>query len=349
MKIAILIVSYHAKKYLPDLLESLQKLDTDGLDVQTIFVDNSSDDTADVIEREYPQSIVLRQKENTGFAEGNNIGMRYALAQHTDAVVLLNQDTFVEHHWLQELVRVAWSDARIGSVQALIRLYPDRDKLNSTGNLLHFLGFGFCRDYREYVEKARQYADASDIVYGSGAAVLYKADVLRAVGLFDKDFFLYHEDTDLALRARLAGWRNVLAPRAVVYHKYEFSRSIKKYYWMERNRWWIMLLFLRWRTLFLLLPTLLLMEFGQFGFSLARGWWKEKLQVYAWLLNPAHWPLLHAKRRLRQDLRIITDKELTRDWVGIISYQEIANPILDKVVNPVFDGYWHIVRKLMQW
>ncbi len=349
MKIAVIIVSYNAKDtFLPDLITSLKAQDTAGLDVEIIFVDNSQDDSADYIEQEYPQGIVLRQKRNTGFAEGNNIGMRYALDKGYEAIVLLNQDTIVEKNWLQELVRAAMSNKQIGSVQAVMRLHPDTDKLNSTGNLLHFLGFGFCRDYREPIIKERDYGEVPEIVYGSGAAVLYKAEVLQKVGLFDEDFFLYHEDTDLALRTCLAGWKNVLAPKSVIYHKYEFSRSIKKYYWIERNRFWILLFFLKWRTLFLILPTLLLMEIGQFGFSMMRGWWKEKLKVYTWLVNPAHWPLMRAKRALRQDLRTITDSELTKDWVGTISYQEIENPLLDKAVNPVFEGYWRVVRKFIK-
>ena len=96
---------------------------------------------------------------------------------------------------------------------------------------------------------------------------------------FNEDLFIYHEDLDLGWRLWLQAFRCLLAPQSVVYHKYDFSRSISKYYYMERNRYIVSLQNYKVATLIILLPAWLAMELGLLAFSLFSGFWKDKLKT----------------------------------------------------------------------
>lgn len=361
-RVSIIIVSYNHARYLRACFGSLDKIDYPRDRVQVTLVDNkSSDDTVRLAQTElFDPSLqrtagglsarLVASEINTGFAGGNNLAMREAMEAGFDYVFLLNPDTEVEPVFLTEAVKMAESDPKIGAVQPLLLLHPDTDRVNSIGNAIHFLGFGYCQGYREKWNPARiPELDGRDIAYASGAGVLIRTDVLRRVGLFDETLFAYHEDLDLSWRLRLAGYRVVLASKSVVYHKYEFSRSIKKYYWMERNRYIVHAKNLKWGTLFLIAPAMILMEIGLWLFAFRSGWWREKIRVMAYLWNPAHWIQITQAHRQIQKTRVVPDRDIVKFFTAEISYQEIANPLLKYVGNPLLKLYWAIIRPLIRW
>lgn len=186
--------------------------------------------------------------------------------------------------------------------------------------------------------------------YASGAGVLIRAKVLEEIGgLFDPSYFMYHEDVDLAWRARLTGYNVMLAPDSVIFHRYEFSKSIKKFYWMERNRHLTNLVCYRWRTLLLLMPVYLVMELGTLVFALKSGWGKEKMHSWAHFLKPSTWRWIGARRRLIQRSRKKSDHEMLGFMTGMIVNQEVEQPILTHVVNPVCRIYLFLLRTLVRW
>jgi GT2 family glycosyltransferase len=201
----------------------------------------------------------------------------------------------------------------------------------------------------EEIERWRKRDSLLRIAYCSGAGVLLRASALKEIGLFDEELFLYHEDLDLGWRFRLAGYENVLAPNSVVYHKYEFSRSIAKWYWMERNRFLVLAKNYHVATLVLILPALIIMEFGLLAFSFRSGWWREKLKGYAYLARPHSWRTLRRKRREVQHRRCVSEKEIVRFFTGTVASQEVMNPILRYFANPIFQAYWNIVRRVIFW
>ena len=158
----------------------------------------------------FPAAHVVENHANLGFAEGSNVGLRIALAAGARYVVLLNPDTVVEPQWLEELVRSAEVDDTIGVCQSKIYRYPASSPpvINTVGNRLHYTGVGWCGHLDE-VDRG-QFADDVEIPYASGAAMLVKSDVVRDIGLLDADLFMYHDDLDWSLRARLRGHRIVL-------------------------------------------------------------------------------------------------------------------------------------------
>ena len=160
--------------------------------------------------------IIIKNEKNYGFAEGNNIGMKYALkALNPDYVLVLNNDTVVDEEFLGEVVKVAESDEKIGSVQSLL-LRPGGEVIDSLGQEL--LRWG-ARD-KEINSKAKTYNFKNLEIFGAcAAAALYRCKLLKEIGFFDKDFFVIYEDVDLSWRIRLSGFISILASKSVVYHK----------------------------------------------------------------------------------------------------------------------------------
>jgi GT2 family glycosyltransferase len=175
---------------------------------------------------------------------------------------------------------------------------------------------------------------------------LLRTKALRAIGLLDDSLFMYHEDLDLGWRLWRAGWRCVLAPDAVVYHAYEFSRSITKFYLMERNRWLVLFENMSIRTLILIAPALLLLEIGMLPYGMLKGWGWAKLRAMAFFLRPSTWSLIAKKRREKQATFRVPERVLLNRFVGTITDQEVANPLVTHVVNPLFSFYWRCVRKI---
>lgn len=356
-RVAIIYLAYNSRPYLEEVTASVERLNYPKDKIDFIIVDNDSPDkSADMIrELVLPKSGVtlptvtfFPNSENVGFAAGNNIGINHALLDGADYVFLLNNDAKFHPDALKEAVQLAESDTRIGSVQSLMLLWQDPETVNSTGGMVHFLGFGFVRDNGRPVSELTV-REGEEIAYASGAAVLYRASVLKHVGLLDADLFLYHEDLELGWRIRLAGYKNVLSRESIVYHKYEFKRSIQKFYWMERNRILVHFSHLRVGTLLLLLPLLLLMEAALLVFAVKGGWLKQKLFVYASLLSPKWWKYVLHKRRESARIRKAMDKEIVSIFTPAIAHQETSSFAVEAIGNPILTLVWGILKRLIVW
>lgn len=297
-----------------------------------------------------PKVTLIANNENLGFAGGNNVGIKYALENDFDYVFLHNNDAFVSANFLEPLVEVMEKDKNIGAAQSLLLLHPETELINSAGNAAHYLGFGFCWGYRQKLNEANL-PPVKEIAYASGAGILMRADLLKKYGLLDEDFFLYHEDFEYCYRLKAVGYKIVLVRDSRVFHKYQFSRSITKYFWMERNRYGILLEFFKWPTLFLIAPMLILLEVSLMLFALKGGWFGERLKVYKYWFDSENWRVWLRKRKKIQSIRKISDRELLKEAVSKVLFQEkeMENPLLLYVGNPVMAVYWWVVRKVMWW
>jgi len=366
-KVAIILVNYkdYAEKYLAECFNSLKKQDYSG-EMKVFITDNESTEES----YNYIKSVlgdenitplvrgveIVRNKINDGFAKGNNDAMKRALGQGFPYIILFNLDTVIEIDCVRKMVEAAnpphppLEGGQVGAVQARLMLWPDKDKINSLGNVTHFLGFGYASGYNEKYNPLSPpcQGGVKEICYPSGAAVLFTKEALEKVGLFDEEFWMYNEDQDLGWRLWLAGYRCVLAPDAIVYHKYEFSRSIKKYYFLDRNRIIAMLKNYRLATLVLIFPAFVLMEVGLIFFAFKNGWFYEKIKVYNYFLNLANWRKIMAERKKVQESRTVCDRKIIKMFSGRIWYQEIGETRL-KVANVIFNAYWKIVRVLIRW
>ena len=356
-RVAIVYLSYNGKKYLDEVFSSLRQLNYPEAKLEIIAVDNDSKDGSAEWLRTQEGITFFPSETNLGFAEGNNLGMNHALLGGVDYVYLLNGDAKLHPDAIMEAVKVAESDASVGSVQSRIMLWHQPEIINATGGMVHFLGFGFVKDNGQRwvdiesqdlpLQRGDTGGSGREIAYSSGAAVLYRASVLRKVGLLDPFLFLYHEDLELGWRIRLSGFNNVLATESIAYHDYEFSRSIQKFYWMERNRVLVHFSHLTWRSLFVLAPLMAFVELGLLLFALKGGWLKEKFLVYVSLLSPRSWKYVAKKRRESQAIRSVTDKDIVSLWTAKIEHQATSSPLVDKVANPVMGVLWSILKRFI--
>lgn len=344
-KIAIITPSYNGIKYLPDFLSSLNGMDYPKKLLKILIIDNcSSDDSVEYIKKNYPEIEVIQNSENVGFTEGNNIGYAWAREQEVDYLVLLNQDTIVDKEWLKHLVADAQGHD-VAAVQAKLMLHPETNLLNSYGNAIQFLGFGYCNDYRRLDKPG---TEPFEVPYPSGAACLLKMSALAKTGLFYSRLFMYHEDLDLGWKLRLAGYKVLLEPKAVVYHKYNFSKAKYKFYYLERNRYFVTLKNYKLATLVVFAPPFIVMELGMIFYSILHGWIGEKLKGYGSLIVqlPA---ILRDRVRTQYKIRKIKDKEILRLFTGSIKFQDVDNPLLKYIANPLMEIYFWLAKKIIFW
>jgi GT2 family glycosyltransferase len=229
-----------------------------------------------------------------------------------------------------------------------VTYWHEHHKVNASGGMIHVAGYGFARDNGRPLSEI-DYPNGAEINYASGAAVLYRLSALREVELLEEGFVMYHEDLELGLRLRLAGYKNVLCTKSLAYHDYSFSRNPKKFAWMELYRWLVILAYYRLWTLLLLLPLLLGIELGTWFMAVRGGWWQAKVWAYRQWLRPQTWTLLWRLRQRARRLRKISDQELLRLFTGKIEAQETNNVWMDRVINPAIDQAWQAAYKLIRW
>lgn len=347
----VITVPWNHKKFMQPLFEGLRAVEYPRNAFTVHLVDNASEDgTADEIRRlissmdSLPKVVLHEPGSNLGFAGGNNLIMKSTQA---DYVFLLNPDAVFEPGTLREAVAVAEANPNAASVQPVLVLAQDPLTINSIGNDIHFAGFGWSRGYQKPITHAP--TQVIPIAYASGAGVLIRTSVLRKVGLFDETLFAYHEDLDLGWRFLLAGFDNVLAPKSILRHHYEFSRSIAKWYWMERNRFVVLWKNERLATLILSLPALIAIEVATWLFAWKGGWVKEKSRAMGWFFRASSWSYLMRARRETQALRKQSDRTILKRFVSGISYQEVSSPFMEVVANPLMHYYFMFLKLIVRW
>jgi N-acetylglucosaminyl-diphospho-decaprenol L-rhamnosyltransferase len=353
--VAVVTVLYRCEKYMPGLLASIAEVDYPRDRLELHLVDNGAGEGSLAAARReiarlgerLPPVVVHEPGGNLGFAAGNNLGLRAAVERGVDYAFLLNPDATFEPPALRAAVAVAEGRADVGAVQSLLVLGDAPEQVNTSGNHIHFLGFGYVGGYLS--ARAAVSSEPRDIAFASGACVLLPVPVLKRVGLFDETLWLYHEDLDLGWRIRVAGLRSLVAPASVCRHHYEFSRATSKWYWMERNRWIVVLKNYRLATLLLLLPALLLADLGLLVMAARAGWLGAKLRSLGWFLRPSAWRYLWRGRHAVAAIRRVPDRELLRHFTAVIDFPDLRSPLVTKVIEPVWKVLLAVLRFVVRW
>lgn len=205
----------HLRRFLPSVLASVPE------GVGVVVADNgSTDDSLGVLEREFPAVGRIVLDRNYGFAGGYNRALEYLDA---DYFILLNSDVETPAGWVEPLVETLDRDRTVAAVapKLLSLVEPARfEYAGASGGFIDYLGYPFCRGrILQCVERDEgQYDDARDVFWASGAAFCCRAEVFRAMGGFDEDFFAHMEEIDLCWRMQLAGYRVRVVPQSRVYH-----------------------------------------------------------------------------------------------------------------------------------
>ncbi len=322
--VSVIVVNWNGAVHLPECLASLARQSYPSLEF--IVVDNgSTDDSLTILRKSEDDRLTLIEAgRNLGFAGGNNLGIR---ASRGGYVALLNNDAVAEPGWVEALARAASADRRIGMCASKILVYGSSGLLDGAGLLLSADGIGRGRGRLELDGPA--FAREEDILLPSGCAALYRRAMLDEIGLFDEDFFAYCEDSDLGLRARIAGWRCRYVPDAVVHHKYSSSTapySTFKAFHVERNRIWVVAKCFPLR----LIPASLLSTFLRYGlqaYGAVRGRGAAAriaehaplptilaIILRAWTAALAQLPVMLRRRRRIQSRRRVSSSELAH-WL----------------------------------
>lgn len=219
MRVSLIIPSGNGRHLLPDCLESL-RLQT-YRDFQTVVVDNAStDDSVELMRKQYPEVRVLELGYNGAFVGAVNAGIR---ATTGEIVVLLNNDTAAEPEWLAELIAVLDAAPDAGMAASKLLLWDRRDTLHSAAD---FYGLDGIPGSRGVWQRDEGQYDRDRYVFGAcGGAAAYRRTLFDDIGLFDQELFAYCEDVDLNLRAQAAGYGCVFAPRSRVYHRLSATGS----------------------------------------------------------------------------------------------------------------------------
>jgi GT2 family glycosyltransferase len=297
-----------------------------------------------------PAVTFMATGKNLGFSGGNNVGIKRALEDACDYVMILNDDAFLARDCLSQLVGAMEADPTIAEAQPVIALYPDTQLVNSAGNALHLLGFGYSLGYKQPVTEWLN-RGVRDVAYVSGAIAIFRADLLRVHGLMEEAFFMYHEDTELSLRYALRGYRTACVSDALGFHAYHFLRNKKALEWMERSRYTILLLTYKLPTLILLLPALIGTEIALWFFALKGGWIREKWRASTAWLRPQTWRTWLPKRAEHQRKRTVTDGVLLKRLTGQIDFQEQAQQhwLVRRLANPVLSAYLKALQLVVWW
>lgn len=342
----VLVLTHNSYHTIRACLESLERALGSELAAATLVVDNASTDgTVEEVRTRFPRLRLIESDENLGYAAGNNRGIRTALELGCEFVYLLNPDARVEARFLEEACAAMDGQPAAAAVQSLLLLEPDGERIDSSGNRIHFLGFGLCEQHG--AQRAEAPSAGRDIGFASGAAVLLRLSALADVGLLEERLFLYCEDLDLCWRLRMAGYGIRLAPGSVVLHRHEFARNPEKYFYLERNRWLVLLRVASARTLLLLAPALLASELAILLLALRSGWAGQKLRALAALVSLDTWRYLASSRREIQRRRRLRDREVMRDFTSRMELEYGRSWLLERIANPVLGALWRILARLL--
>lgn len=211
--VSIIVLNWNGKNFLKNCLDSLQKLSYSKTEI--IVVDNGSvDGSQALVKKHYPKIKLIENKINYGFAQGNNIGYKASKGEY---VMFLNNDTIVTPNFLQPLIKDFENDLSIGCLQPQMRVMNERDLIDVVGSFMTGSGFLYHYGYRKD-RSLEQYNIKKEIFSAKGACIILPRKILQKVGVFDEDFFIFFEETDLCYRIWLAGYKVIYEPKSVIYH-----------------------------------------------------------------------------------------------------------------------------------
>ncbi|MEM2359162.1 MAG: glycosyltransferase family 2 protein [Candidatus Jordarchaeales archaeon] len=230
-KVSVIVITHNGKRNLEECFVSLEKQSYRTFDVY--LLDNASTDgSSDYVARNFPWVKILRFDKNYGFAEGYNKAIDIVKSEY---IALLNDDTVVDPKWLEELVKAICEDEKVFAVGSKIFFRDEPDIIQSAGLKATRVGLGIDMHFGEKDDPSLR----EKFIGVCGAAMLLRREIFRKLGGFDENYFAFLEDLDLCWRAWLSGYKTLLVPTSIVYHKYGGSwgkrMTPKRTYFSQKN------------------------------------------------------------------------------------------------------------------
>lgn len=340
--VSIIILNYNAGTLLLDCVESLLK--TNYKNYEIIVVDNLSNDNSHIkCKEKFKEIILIENKENLGYCEGNNVGIRIAKGKF---LVILNPDTVVEPNWLQELLN-AYANRGEGLYQPKILATTDHKMLLSTGQMLNLFGFGYSRSKGE--KDKNQFDELEEVNYASGTCLFISHETMKKLGMFDPFLFAYHDDLDLGWRSIQLGIKSYYVPKSVIYHPVEgyiFKWSRLKFYLLERNRHYCLLTHYSRSTFYKILPTLILVDIAVFLFYLSKGMAGSKIKAHIMILKNIS--KINQRYSQIQKSRIMDDKTIIQKFSDDLMVPRwVSNDFSSKMFNSFIKNLSKITKSVI--
>ncbi|MFL0251739.1 glycosyltransferase family 2 protein [Clostridium neuense] len=236
-KVFIVILNYNT---INDTLECITSLkNIDYINYEIVVVDNSETvDCYNLLKDKFNEYKIIRTDENLGYANGNNIGIKYALDNGADYICVLNNDVVVEENFLSKTVEVLNNNKDVGIAGPCICEYKDRSKVQCAGASIS-LYTGLTRRVGKGMSYDNKDKENMVVDFLGGACFVCKRQVFEKIGLIPENYFLFFEETEFCIRAQKAGYKLLCVYGSKVYHK--GSATISKfgglsYYFLNRNR-----------------------------------------------------------------------------------------------------------------
>lgn len=280
-KVTIVVLTINSLKMVKEELSNISKLETTGLNVLCVVVDNGSTDGTEKELKNYQFRNIkykyIQTGKNLGFAGGNNIGIKYALGNGSDYILILNDDMILPNNLLTKLVGFLVNNPKVGIVSPKIyfakghEFHKDRYNENQKGKVIWYAGGKIDWDniYTSHIgvdeDDVGQFDDKYETELASGSCMLARREVFERVGYLDEDFYLYWEDADLSQRSKKEGFKIYYDPEIAVWHKVSVSAggsgSKSNDYFLTRNRYYFAMKYAKPRTKFAVLKDTIKLAF----------------------------------------------------------------------------------------
>jgi GT2 family glycosyltransferase len=315
----VIVINYNGVNYLKTCLSSLEQQTYPNYRI-IVFDNASTDGSAEFLKQNFPKINLIQAKRNLGFAEGNNLAIKFALGQKAEYVFLVNNDTEAEDNLIEKLIATCKSDKSIGIGGPAIFDLKNKRSIQEMGIAIDRFGYPFALKNNKNV---------SDAFFVSGCAMMIKSELMRTIGMFDEKYFMFAEDLDLCWRAQLAGYKIAVNDQVKIFHasggtisggvvkEASYKTNVQRLFLRERNTL---------RTLIKNYGTLSMAKTVPFYVSLLLFesiFWVSILKPDAArnILKAIFWnikalPDTFTQRALVQSLRRIEDNEINRKMVS---------------------------------
>ncbi len=234
--VSIIILNYNQTKVTCEFLESSRRLNYTNFEILVCDMASIVNPSHDILTGNYPNTRLLLNEKNLGFAAGNNWGIRQSKGEF---VFIVNNDTELTPDLIELLLEPFYSDERIAVTSPKIKFYYSPD-------MIQYAGFGPMNSFTgrsstigEMEKDTGSFNQPGATSAAHGCAMMVRRAVFDKTGMFPEIFFLYYEEWDLSARILKAGYIIWYAAKAVIYHKESMSvgkQNPLKTYYLTRNR-----------------------------------------------------------------------------------------------------------------
>lgn len=341
-KVTVAVITYNGEKLVEEGLSAIESQDYP--EYETMLVDNSSTDgSVDLVKRKFPKVKVLRMKENRGPNPARNAAIKEA---DTRYILLVDDDAVLAPDCLKTLMSALARFPTAAVCSPRVTYYDRKDVIQFEGASLHFVGEAIAKNPNVPIEDALEEEPFSIDAAGGVAYIVDKEKALQ-IGLFDEDYFFGKTDGEFTFRLTMSGFRCLTVPRALVYHKVK-PRGLSKVFYQVRNRWYLILQTYSLKTIFIIIPALLIYEISTVLFLTAKGALSEYLRANFAVLK--EFPRLMHKRRKVQALKKLSDRQVLHGGDFYLrgdlmeeKYLKLAKNLLNCTLNL----YWKAVKNLI--